>query len=51
MRYVDITGWIVTPGGAEGPAYLVYDNFGVLLTWNRSDYFATAVGILSDRLR
>jgi membrane-bound lytic murein transglycosylase B len=48
---VDITGWIVTPGDETGPAYLVYDNYGVLLKWNRSDYFATAVGILSDRLR
>ena len=33
------------------PAYLVYNNYNVILKWNRSDYFATAVGILSDQLR
>lgn len=46
----DVVGSIVTPGGDGGPAYLVYDNFGVLLKWNRSDYFAAAVGLLADRL-
>jgi len=48
---VDVAGWVVTPGEATDPAYLVYANYGVLLKWNRSDYFASAVGILSDRLR
>ena len=33
-----------------GPAYLVYDNFRALMKWNRSTYFATAVGHLSDRI-
>ncbi len=42
---------IVQPGGAGGPSYLVYDNYRTIMRWNRSDYFATAVGILSDRLR
>ena len=28
--------------------YLVYDNYNTLLKWNRSLYFATAVGLLSD---
>ena len=32
-------------------AYMVYGNYRALLEWNRSLYFATAVGILSDRLR
>lgn len=41
---------LVRPGGDGGPLYLVYDNFRALLRWNRSDYFATAVGILSDRI-
>ena len=34
--------------GGEGPAYLVYDNFRVLMDWNRSTYFALTVGTLSD---
>jgi len=39
-------------GGAQtpGPAYLVYDNFRVLMKWNRSTYFALAAGTLADRL-
>ena len=41
---------IIRPDGAGGPAYAVYDNFRALLRWNRSHYFATAVGILSDRI-
>ncbi len=41
---------IIQPGGREGPAYAVYDNFRTLLKWNRSDYFATAVGLLADRI-
>ena len=41
---------LLIPDGPEGKAYLVYDNFRVLLRWNRSNAFAIAVGILSDRL-
>lgn len=32
----------------QGPAYLVYDNFRVLMVWNRSTYFALTVGELAD---
>jgi membrane-bound lytic murein transglycosylase B len=48
---VDIEGRIVRPDGPQGPAYLVYGNYDVLLKWNRSNYFASAVVILADRLR
>ncbi len=34
----------------KGPAYLVYDNFRVLMKWNRSVFFALAAGTLADRL-
>jgi membrane-bound lytic murein transglycosylase B len=46
----DLAAAVVQPGGPTGPAYLVYDNYRTLLKWNRSDYFAAAVGLLSDRL-
>jgi len=36
-----------TPGGA---AYLIYDNYRTILKWNRSTYFAVAVGTLADRI-
>jgi membrane-bound lytic murein transglycosylase B len=40
----------VIPDGPEGRAFLVYDNFRATLRWNRSNYFALAVGLLSDRI-
>ncbi|MEL6962638.1 MAG: lytic murein transglycosylase [Pseudomonadota bacterium] len=39
-----------TDDGA-GPAYLVYDNFRVLMIWNRSTYFALTVSELSDLIK
>tara|TARA_B100001564_G_scaffold338949_1_gene331230 strand:- start:773 stop:1753 length:981 start_codon:yes stop_codon:yes gene_type:complete len=30
--------------------FLVYDNYKTILKWNRSLYFATAVGLLSDKI-
>lgn len=41
---------LILPAGTDGPAYLVYDNYRVLMKWNKSIYFATSVGILSDAL-
>jgi membrane-bound lytic murein transglycosylase B len=46
----DVPAWIVQPGGAEGPSFLVYQNYKTLLHWNRSLFFATAVGYLADRI-
>ncbi len=45
-----IMGRIVLPQGRHGPAFLVYGNFNVLLSWNRSDNFALTVGLLADQL-
>jgi membrane-bound lytic murein transglycosylase B len=41
---------ILLPGGADGPAYAVYENFRAILRWNRSNYFALTVGSLADRI-
>ena len=41
---------LLMPAGAGGPAFLVTDNFRVLLRWNKSNFFATAVGLLADRI-
>ncbi len=46
----DLESSIVTPDGLGGPAYLVYNNYNVVLKWNRSTYFATSVGILADAI-
>lgn len=41
---------IIQPDGPGGRAYAVYDNYRVILKWNRSTAFAIAVGTLSDRI-
>jgi membrane-bound lytic murein transglycosylase B len=41
---------LLLPAGSGGPAFLVYENFRTLLKWNRSTYFALAVGQLADGL-
>ena len=41
---------LIIPDGPGTQAYLVYDNFRVLRIWNKSNAFALAVGLLSDRL-
>ncbi|HAO58198.1 MAG TPA: lytic murein transglycosylase, partial [Alphaproteobacteria bacterium] len=42
---------LVLPDGIGGRAFLVYSNFDSILRWNRSNYYAIAVGSLSDTLR
>ncbi len=46
----EIPASVILPGGEGGPAYLIYDNYRAILRWNRSHYFAMAVGRLSDRI-
>ncbi|TAE79802.1 MAG: lytic murein transglycosylase [Alphaproteobacteria bacterium] len=40
----------IFPGSPEEGAYLIYPNFHVLLKWNFSRLFATAVGLLADEI-
>ncbi len=47
---VDITAAMVMPDDVNGRMYLAYDNYKALMHWNRSYYFATSVGYLSDRI-
>lgn len=46
----DLIASLVQPDGPRGRAYVVYDNYRVILKWNRSDLFAVAVGTLADRI-
>jgi membrane-bound lytic murein transglycosylase B len=41
---------LVLPAGPEGPAFLAYNNYKVILKWNRSHFFAIAAGTLADRI-
>ena len=42
---------IVQSGGSGYKTYLVGKNYRILLDWNTSTYFATAVGLLADGLK
>ncbi|KUM54931.1 lytic murein transglycosylase [Rheinheimera sp. EpRS3] len=44
----DLTAALVLPDGEGGRAFLAYDNYKVLMHWNRSYYFVTSVGYLAD---
>lgn len=48
----NLPAYIVAPQrGALAPAFVAYSNYDAILKWNRSNYFAIAVGTLADRLR
>ncbi len=44
-------GAIFLPAGARGPAFLVFDNFKVILKYNNAASYALAVSLLADRIR
>lgn len=47
---VDIQASVVFPDDKTDEAYLAYNNYKTVMKWNRSLYFATSVGILSDAI-
>lgn len=50
MPALDLEAAVLVPHGHEGPAFIVYDNFEVIMRWNRSEYYALSVGRLADRI-
>lgn len=46
----DLSASVVIAEGTNGGAFLVYDNYRTILKWNRSTFFAVAVGSLADRI-
>ncbi len=50
LPVADLEASLILPMGHQGPAFLVYDNFRVIMEWNRSVYYAVSVGHLADRL-
>jgi membrane-bound lytic murein transglycosylase B len=47
----DIRATLLMPMGIEGPAYLTYNNFRTILTYNCSNLYALGVSLLSDKLK
>ncbi|MBB1321716.1 MULTISPECIES: lytic murein transglycosylase [Shewanella] len=46
----DMQAALYLPAGHTGPAFLGYDNFNVIMRWNRSEFYAISVGHLADRI-
>jgi lytic murein transglycosylase len=47
---LDAEAFLLTPGGAHGPAFLAFENFMVIKRYNMSDLYAVFVGNLADRI-
>jgi membrane-bound lytic murein transglycosylase B len=47
----NIEATLLLPMGIEGPAYLTYQNFRSILTYNCSNLYALGVSLLSDELK
>lgn len=43
--------YLLVPAGAQGPAFLMLNNFRVIMRYNPAEAYALAIGHLSDRLR
>lgn len=50
LAQADLKANLIVPAGHSGPAFLAYDNFKVIMGWNRSEFYAIAVGHLADRV-
>jgi membrane-bound lytic murein transglycosylase B len=43
--------YLLLPAGAQGPAFLMLQNFRVIMKYNPAEAYALAIGHLADRLR
>lgn len=48
LPHSTLRSWVIIPDDMQGRAFLVYDNFRSIMHWNRSYYFAIAVGMMAD---
>lgn len=46
----DTSAYVIVPAGHEGPAFIAYHNFRVIMRWNNSEFYAIAVGVLADKI-
>jgi hypothetical protein len=45
------SAYLLVPGGARGPAFLMLNNFRSIMKYNPSEAYALAIGHLADRMR
>src|SRR5207237_847861 len=43
--------YLLVPAGARGPAFLMLNNFRVIMKYNPTEAYALAIGHLADRMR
>jgi hypothetical protein len=43
--------YLLAPAGAEGPGFLMFQNFRVIMKYNPAEAYALAIGHFADRLR
>lgn len=46
----NVSASLLFPGGNQNPAFLVYDNFSIIMKWNRSIFYALSIGYFADRI-
>jgi membrane-bound lytic murein transglycosylase B len=46
----DIEARLRVPAGHEGPKFLSYSNFSIIMRWNNSEFYAIAVGQLANQI-
>jgi lytic murein transglycosylase len=51
FREPDARAYLLMPAGARGPAFLMLQNFRVIMKYNPAEAYALAIGHLADRLR
>jgi membrane-bound lytic murein transglycosylase B len=49
--HADERAYLLLPAGARGPAFLMLQNFRVIMKYNPAEAYALAIGHLADRLR
>jgi membrane-bound lytic murein transglycosylase B len=47
----DDKAYLLIPAGARGPAFLMLQNFRVIMKYNPAEAYALAIGYLADRMR
>lgn len=43
-------GSIIAPEGRRGQVYMIFNNFHLIMQWNKSENYALAVGLLADQI-
>jgi len=46
----NLMGSIVMVNGPKSRVFLTYSNYQTILKWNRSNFFAVAVGMLAEKI-